>query len=102
MVCGQPLIDKRQYWITRHPDGVHQACRAWERERFPFGRDLQRLRVMASAAIRAWREVVRDGKWLAAAERGWPTKAREHARAWLERKRRLEHHLEQLRDRIRF
>jgi hypothetical protein len=46
--------------------------------------------------------VVRDGTWLAAAEHNWPARARERAREWLERKRRLEHQLQQLRDRLRF
>jgi hypothetical protein len=101
-VCGQPLLARRGYWITKHPDGVHQDCRPWERESFPFRRDLQRLRLIARAAMRTWRGVVRDGTWLADAEHNWPARARERAREWLERKRRLEHQLQQLRDRLRF
>jgi hypothetical protein len=101
-VCGAPLADgSGEYWITAHPDGVHHHCRAWHTEPFPFGGDLERLRRVALVARHAWREIVRDGRFLAAAERRWPAAAHRIASEWLERKRRLQHHLDRLRDQLR-
>ncbi len=99
VVCGAPLSGR--YWITAHPHGVHQECRAWEAEPFPFEDDITRLRRVARAVQRVWRQIVRDGRWLASVRRDWPGKARRLASEWLERKDRLEHHLSQLRERLR-
>ena len=93
-VCGAPLEGgDGLYWVTEPPDGVHNRCRAWELEPFPFESDLARLRRLARVVRSTWREVVRDGRWLAAAARDWPVDARGHAAEWLERKLRLQHHL---------
>ena len=101
-VCGGSLVQEGgRYWITDHPDGVHEACRIWEREPFPFTADLERLRQVAVTVRRAWRAVLRDGRWLAKVEREWPADARRRAREWLTRKQRLQHHLSRLRDRLR-
>ena len=101
IVCGQPLRSTGgRYWIVEHPDGVHEGCRRWEREPFPFNADLQHLRSLARLVRRAWRLVVRDGRWLASASRRWPRGARHVAREWHDRKSRLEHHLARLKDRL--
>jgi hypothetical protein len=102
-VCGKRLTDGDQrYWITEHPDGVHQDCRQWHLEPFPFANDLERMRFVAQAARRAWREVVRDGRWLRRMQRNWPANAKRLADEWLERKVRLQHHIAKVRDRLRF
>lgn len=97
-MCGKPLDDK--YWVIEHPRAVHQHCRRWELERFPFEGDLQWMRRIARVLRRAFREVVKDGRWLAEAERNWPNAARVLAGEWHERKQRLEHHLAKLGDRL--
>jgi len=102
LVCGEPLVgDGQLYWITEHPNGVHHHCRAWETERYPFDRDLDHLRYLARMLVRAWREIVRDGRWLARVRRGWPADARRNATEWTERRARLELHLSRLTERLR-
>jgi len=94
-VCGAPLEGGDGcYWVTKPPDGVHNACRPWETEPFPFGADLEHLRRLARTVRSVWRELVRDGRWLASSARDWPLDARSRATEWLERKLRLQHHLE--------
>ena len=102
-VCGANLTEGGdRYWITTHPDGVHQRCRQWHLEPFPFANDLERLRFVARATMRAWRAVVRDGRWLSGLQREWPANAKRLSAEWLERKQRLQHHLSRVRDRLRF
>lgn len=103
VVCGRPLADgAERYWITAHPDGVHQRCRRWSLEPFPFANDLERLRFVARAAMGVWREVVRDGRFLKQAHGRWPANADALAEEWLKRKQRLQHQLALLRERLRF
>lgn len=100
-VCGQPLRQGGgRYWVTAHPDGEHEGCRAWEQEPFPFHRDLGELRRVARLVRRVWRLIVRDGRWLASKHRRWPRDARLVAQQWQDRKTVLQHHLSRLRERL--
>jgi len=100
-VCGQSLRHAgKRYWITAHPDGVHEDCRAWEEEPFPFGDDLRELRWVARSLRFAWGRVLVEGRWLSQARRSWPAGARRVVGAWFVRKSRLQHHLSRVRDRL--
>jgi hypothetical protein len=100
-VCGEPLrFGGGRYWITDHPDGVHEACRAWEQEPFPFSEDLRELRGVARLLRHAWHQVLIEGRWLRRMRARWPTDARRVVGAWFVRKTRLQHHLSRVRERL--
>ena len=101
--CGRPLGEAGQrYWIVEHPHGWHEGCRPWEAEPFPFHGDLERLRALARQLRTGFRSVLRDGQWLAGLARGWPARAKRGAVEWGDRRRRLEHQLGRLRERLRW
>lgn len=106
-MCGEPLATQPTYWVTAHPDGVHDGCRAWHEEGFPFAADLARLRVLVRALARLRETLVDDGRWLARVEKEWPgragvarTRAREWAQEWAHRKEAVQHRLAVLKDRL--
>lgn len=76
VVCGRVLSSP--WWVLprRYPDGVHETCRDWSGEGFPWARQVDGLR-------RLWREsrgddrvaLGRIGVALVALEQRWPSEA---------------------------
>ncbi|MGE0792504.1 MAG: hypothetical protein AB7S26_42935 [Sandaracinaceae bacterium] len=72
--CGGPL--EGEYWMTRYPDGVHARCRRWEREPWPFDRELEALRGARRRVARLLHDIDELGRWMVARRAEWPTNAR--------------------------
>jgi len=73
VVCGPPLDGHEPFYITTPPNaGVHETCRNWAKEKFPFAPQLNALRDFARELAGLQRDMVRVGKQLALWQRQWP------------------------------
>lgn len=76
VVCGRVLVSP--WWVLpgRYPDGVHEACRDWSGEAFPWTRQVQGLRRLWRATRGEERAALgRIGVDLVALEERWPGEA---------------------------
>ena len=98
--CGEQLNTQDSYWVTAYPNGVHDGCRRWEAEPFPFGGNLERVQFVASSLRRTAKLVISNGVWLAGVRRAWPKDARQLTREWAARKATLRLELARLGERF--
>lgn len=75
-VCGGPL-GSDVWYVTTLPNGIHEHCRDWSEQPFPYARDVEGLRRLHARLRITLRVVEETGRWLAQAQRRWPHGAQE-------------------------
>jgi hypothetical protein len=70
-VCDGPL-GTEPYWIVEYPRAIHERCRDWSAEPWPYRGELEGLRKLVRRLRLLTRDAVATGKALAALEREWP------------------------------